>query len=158
MKPVFFPTQAAFRGWLHQHHASPNDELIVGYYKKATGKPSMTWNDSVDEGLCFGWKDGIRRKIDDETYCIRFTRSHWSGKNINRMKELIELGLAQPAGEEAFAARKESNSRRLSCEQKRVELSTEYEAKIKANPDAWKDWQKRQAGNKKTTAIGNTHR
>ena len=153
--PKFFKTQAAFRKWLEKYHES-KDELIVGYYKKATGKPSMTWDESVDEGLCFGWIDGIRRRIDDEAYSIRFTprrpTSHWSDKNIKRIKELIDLGLVQPAGLQAFKHRRESNSRKAAHEQKKVKLSKEYEAQIKANTAAWADWQQRPAGYRKQTS------
>lgn len=156
MKVKFFKTQSAFRKWLASNHDS-KDELIVGYYKKATGKPSMTWDESVDEGLCFGWIDGIRRRIDDEAYSIRFTprrpNSHWSAKNIKRIKELIALDLVQPAGLAAFDKRKESNSRKASYEQKKpIKLAKEYTSQIKANPAAWTDWQKRPPSYNKQTS------
>lgn len=87
-KPVFFPTPAKFNAWFKKNHAK-KDELIVGFYKKDTGKPSITWPESVDEALCFGWIDGIRRRIDDEIYTIRFTprrrNSNWSARNIERV-------------------------------------------------------------------------
>lgn len=152
IKATFFTTGKAFREWLSKHHKKA-DELIVGYYKKATGKPSMTWDESVDQALCYGWIDGIRRRIDDEAYCIRFTprrpTSHWSDKNIKRMQELIDLGRMQPAGLEAFKKRKESRSRKASYEQKKVALAKSYEQQIKANKAAWADWQKRPPGYKK---------
>lgn len=103
--PTFFATPAKFRAWLQKHHHH-RTELLVGFYKRGSGKPSITWPESVDQALCFGWIDGIRRSIDDERYTIRFTprkeRSKWSAVNIARAKELIALGLMQPAGLAAF--------------------------------------------------------
>jgi len=155
IRPKFFKTEAAFHTWLEKQHDS-KDELIVGYYKKTTGKPSMTWEESVDEALCFGWIDGIRRRLDDERYCIRFTprrrTSHWSARNIKRMQELVAEGRVQACGVETFKLRKASNSRKASYEQKKVKLSTEYETRIKANVMAWIDWQKRPPGYKKQTS------
>ncbi|MDX1478544.1 MAG: YdeI/OmpD-associated family protein [Saprospiraceae bacterium] len=155
MRPTFFATPEAFRQWLAKHHAT-SEELIVGYYKKATGKPSMTWDESVDEALCYGWIDGIRRRIDDEAYSIRFTPrrpdSHWSDKNIKRMQELIDLERVQPPGLAAYAKRKASNSRKASYEQKKVALSKEFEQQFKANAAAWADWQQRPPGYRKQTA------
>jgi uncharacterized protein YdeI (YjbR/CyaY-like superfamily) len=108
VEPQFFPPPADFRAWLEAHHAD-EDELLVGYYKKGSGRPSITWPVSVDEALCFGWIDGIRRRIDDERYSIRFTprraRSIWSAVNIKRAGELIEEGRMRPAGLAAFEAR-----------------------------------------------------
>jgi hypothetical protein len=98
--PAFFETPDAFRAWLAEHHASAA-ELLVGFYKKGTGRPSITWPQSVDEALCFGWIDGIRKGLDEESCTIRFTprgpRSNWSAVNIGRAKELIELGRMRPA-------------------------------------------------------------
>ena len=143
-KPKFFKTQAAFRKWLSENHQR-KEVLWVGYYKKATKKPSITWDESVDEGLCFGWIDGLRKSIDEESYKIRFTprkpTSHWSIKNINRINELIELKLVQPAGLEAYGRRKEKNSGRFSYEQEQVGLSKAYESKLKSNKKAWKYFQ-----------------
>ena len=108
MNPKFFATQAAWRTWLATHHATAA-ELLVGFYKVGTGKPSITWNQSVDEALCFGWIDGVRRSIDDRAYSIRFTprkaTSIWSAKNVARMAELLAAQLVTPAGEAAFAKR-----------------------------------------------------
>ena len=113
MAPRFFTTRAAFRAWLERHHAD-EDELLVGFYKKGSGRPSITWPESVDEALCFGWIDGVRRGIDDESYSIRFTprrkRSIWSAVNIKRAGELIELGQMAPAGLAAFEARTDDRS------------------------------------------------
>jgi uncharacterized protein YdeI (YjbR/CyaY-like superfamily) len=108
MKATFFPTPADFRAWLEQHHDTAG-ELLVGFYKKGSGRPSITWPESVDEALCFGWIDGVRRTIDDESYSIRFTprrpRSIWSLVNVKRAEELTKLGRMHPAGLRAFEAR-----------------------------------------------------
>ena len=110
--PTFFATPAAFRAWIKAHHGDA-DELVVGFYKKGSGRPSITWPESVDEALCFGWIDGIRRRIDDESYSIRFTprraRSIWSAVNIKRAGELIAEGRVAPAGLRAFEARDAAN-------------------------------------------------
>src|SRR5207247_3524511 len=101
MKINFFKTPGDFRKWLEKHHASAR-ELLVGYYKKSSGRPSMTWPESVDEALCFGWIDGIRRSVDDVSYTIRFTPrrrgSIWSAVNMKRVEELSKKGLMQPVG------------------------------------------------------------
>jgi hypothetical protein len=109
VKPTFFPTPADFRRWLEKHHDKV-PELLVGFYKKGTGKPSITWPESVDEALCFGWIDGIRRTIDDESYSIRFTprrpTSIWSAVNLKRVAELTKLGRMHPAGLRVFEAQR----------------------------------------------------
>src|SRR5687768_3575991 len=110
MKATFFKSAADFRKWLETHHSTVQ-ELWVGYYKKSTGKPSLTWPESVDQALCFGWIDGVRKSLDEISYTIRFTprraRSIWSAVNIKRAQELIDQGLMQPAGLKAFQAREE---------------------------------------------------
>jgi len=144
MKPLFFPTPADFRRWLERHHETAG-ELLVGFYKKGTGKPSITWPESVDEALCFGWIDGVRRTIDDESYSIRFTprraRSNWSAVNLKRVEELTKLGRMRPAGLRAYEARDPARCAVYSYEQPEkpaeVGLSPAYEAKIKANRKAW---------------------
>ena len=104
------------------------DELIVGYYKKASGKPSMSWSESVDQALCFGWIDGVRRSIDDISYCIRFTprrpSSIWSAVNIKKMRELSKAGLVTEAGKAAYRKRSRKRSERYSYEQRDVALSS----------------------------------
>lgn len=151
--PTFFPTPEDFRNWLAENHQAET-ELWVGYFKKATGKPSITWPESVDEALCFGWIDGLRKSIDDEAYMIRFTprksTSHWSNVNIRRFTELKKEGRIQPAGEEAFKKRKEKNSGRASHEQtKTIKLDKEYEVKLKANKKAWEFFQSLPPGTRK---------
>lgn len=140
VKPKFFKTPSDFRKWLESDHESAT-ELWVGFYKKDSGKPSITWPESVDEALCFGWIDGIRKSIDDRSYMIRFTprksRSTWSSVNIKRAGELSEQGLMQPAGLKAFAARQENRSGIYSYEQRSPELPDQYEKVFKKNRDAW---------------------
>ena len=143
--PTFFPTPADFRNWLVENHRDET-ELWVGYYKKATGKPSITWPESVDEALCFGWIDGLRKSIDEEAYMIRFTprkrTSHWSDVNIKRFKELKRNGRIQPAGLAAYKRRKATNSRQASHEQRNaVKLDKAYADELKANKKAWQFFQ-----------------
>src|SRR4029453_6808991 len=108
MRPMFFATPSEFRAWLEEHHATAK-ELLVGFHKKSSGKPSITWPEAVDEALCFGWIDSVRKRIDDTSYSNRFTprtvRSTWSAVNIKRAEDLIERGRMRPAGRKAFKAR-----------------------------------------------------
>ncbi|HEX9424080.1 MAG TPA: YdeI/OmpD-associated family protein [Pyrinomonadaceae bacterium] len=144
MKPKFFKSPADLRKWFEAHHASA-PELLVGFYKKDSDKASITWPQSVDEALCFGWIDGIRKSIDDISYTIRFTprkpRSIWSAVNIKRAKELLEQGLMQPAGLKTFLAREENRSRIYSYEQRSPELPEKYANKLKMHQSAWKFFQ-----------------
>ncbi len=137
--PLFFKTPADFRKWLEKHH-DQEKELWVGYYKKGTKKPSITWPESVDQALCYGWIDGIRKRIDDEAYMIRFTPrkpdSHWSNVNLGRMKELKKEGFVTTAGLAAFKRRKPERIAKASYEQKKVELDPKYEKQIKKNKKA----------------------
>jgi uncharacterized protein YdeI (YjbR/CyaY-like superfamily) len=145
MEPTTFERPEDFRAWLEQHHASER-ELWVGYYKKSSGKPSMTWPESVDEALCFGWIDGIRRSIDDERYMIRFTprspRSVWSAVNIGRVAALTEEGRMRPAGRKAFEARREDRSGIYSYERREeAVLDPAYERRFRARRKAWASFQ-----------------
>jgi uncharacterized protein YdeI (YjbR/CyaY-like superfamily) len=139
-KITFFPTQSDLRKWFTRNHKQ-SDEIWVGYYKKDTGKKSITWQESVDEALCFGWIDGIRKSINEESYKIRFTPrrkgSNWSAVNIKRIKELIKFGLVKPAGLEVFKNRDAKKDEQYSFEQQKVELPKTFEKKIKANSKAW---------------------
>jgi uncharacterized protein YdeI (YjbR/CyaY-like superfamily) len=139
-RPLFFADQSDFRKWLEQNH-DKETELFVGFYKAASGKPSMTWPQSVDQALCFGWIDAVRKSIDDESYMIRFTRrkstSIWSNVNIKKMEELTAKGLMRPAGIEAFRHRTESKSGIYAFEKEEVTLSEEFEDEFKANMKAW---------------------
>jgi uncharacterized protein YdeI (YjbR/CyaY-like superfamily) len=141
VKPTFFAKPAALRAWLQKHHDKPL-ELWVGFYKKGSGKRSITWPESVDEALCFGWIDGVRKRIDDISYVIRFTPrkrgSIWSAVNVKRVAELTRLGLMQPEGIRAFEARKESKSGIYSYEQKTAaKLDDADEKRFRANKKAW---------------------
>ena len=140
MEPKFFATLEHWRQWLAKNHAS-KQELIVGFYKRGSGIPSITWPESVDAALCFGWIDGVRRKIDENSYTIRFTprkpRSTWSAVNIRRVGELEKQGLMQPAGTKAFEARIESRSAIYAFEQTKVEFEKAHEEFFRANQAAW---------------------
>ena len=144
MKPKFFKNPSDFRKWLRTHHASAA-ELWVGFYKKDSGKASITWPESVDEALCVGWIDGVRKSIDEISYMIRFsprrTRSIWSAVNIKRAGELVEEGLMQPAGLKAFEARQEYRSGIYSYEQRTADLPNHYGKLLKKNSAAWKFYQ-----------------
>lgn len=140
MQITFFKSPGDFRKWLKKNHAA-GSELWVGYYKKSSGRPGITWLESVDEALCFGWIDGIRKSVDEASYTIRFTPrkvgSIWSAVNIKRARELIDNGQMQPAGLRAFQARKENKSGIYSYEQRSAELDEPYEKKMKQNKAAW---------------------
>jgi uncharacterized protein YdeI (YjbR/CyaY-like superfamily) len=144
LKPKFFKTQSDLRQWFLAHHAAATEQW-VGFYKKDSGKASITWPQSVDEALCFGWIDGIRKSIDDVSYMIRFTprkpRSIWSAVNIKRAGELTAQDLMKPAGLQAFAAREENRSGIYSYEQRSPELPDQYAKKLKKNAAAWKFFQ-----------------
>ena len=145
MKPKFFRTPAHFRTWLEKNHATAN-ELWVGFYKKDSGKPSITWPESVDQALCFGWIDGIRKGVDEISYRIRFTPrrlgSIWSAINIERAKELARKKQMRPTGLKAFAARIENKSGIYSYEQRSTELSEPYATLLKKNNAAWNFFEK----------------
>jgi uncharacterized protein YdeI (YjbR/CyaY-like superfamily) len=141
VKPTFFATPSEFRAWFERHHATKS-ELLVGFYKRGSDRPSVTWPESVDQALCFGWIDGVRRSIDEASYTIRFTprkaRSNWSTINVNRVKELAAAGLMRPAGLEAFRRRSETKSGIYSYEQREsAKLSRADEARFRANKKAW---------------------
>ena len=140
LQPIFFTTPTAFRTWLENHYAL-TQAVWVGFYKKASGEQSITWPEAVDQALCFGWIDGIRKRIDDRSYMIRFTprkpRSIWSAVNIKRAQELTEQGLMQPAGLTAFQARQENRSGTYSYEQRPDTLPEAYEQILRQNLTAW---------------------
>jgi len=144
MCATFFPTPAHFRDWLEEHHQH-HTELLVGFYKKGCGKPSITWPESVDAALSFGWIDGVRRRIGDESYSIRFTprkaRSVWSAVNIKRVEELTRQGLMRPAGRKAFEARLAERSAIYSFEQQNIAFESAQERQFRANKAAWRFFQ-----------------
>jgi uncharacterized protein YdeI (YjbR/CyaY-like superfamily) len=152
MKPTFFRTPADFRKWLMKHHAT-KDVLLVGFHKKDSGKPSITWPESVDQALCFGWIDGVRKRIDETSYTIRFTPrrtgSIWSNVNINRAQALIAEGQMQSAGLKAYEARKQFKSGIYAYEQRTVELPEPYNRMLKKNKAAWSFFEAQPPGYRK---------
>lgn len=149
MKPKFFETQLDFRKWLEENH-DKETELVVGFYKVGSGKPSMTWSEAVDQAICFGWIDGVRRSIDEESYSNRFTprrpKSNWSAVNIKKVEDLTEKGLMKPPGIAAFEKREESRSGIYAYENKPKEFSDEYEKLFRANEKAWQFFEKQPNG------------
>ena len=156
MEPIFFATPDEFRAWLQEHHATES-EVLVGFHKKGSGRPSITWPQSVDQALCFGWIDGVRRRIDDASYSIRFTprkaRSTWSAINVRRVAELAADGLMHPAGIAAFERRSDDKTAIYSYEQREAaQLDAEQERRFRANARAW-DWFQAQAPSYRRTAT-----
>jgi uncharacterized protein YdeI (YjbR/CyaY-like superfamily) len=140
-EPIFFATPAEFRKWLRKNH-DKQSVLWVGYHRKATGRPSITWPESVDEALCVGWIDGIRKRWDADSYMIRFTprkeRSTWSAINIARIAELTRAGRMRPAGLAAFARRTDDRSEIYAYEQRaNAKLDDAAEQRLRANAKAW---------------------
>lgn len=140
-KPKFFVTPADWRAWLEVNHATV-EELWVGLYKRGSGKPSITWPESVDGALCFGWIDGVRKSNDAHSYKIRFSprkpRSVWSAVNVRRAKELLKLGLMHSAGLAAFEKHDASRSHRYSYEQRKTaKLPPEFEKEFRACLGGW---------------------
>ena len=138
--PRFFETAEEFRTWLEEHHAA-EEEILVGFHKKHTGRASMTWTESVREALCFGWIDGIRRSLGEESYTIRFTprkpSSIWSVRNVRHVEELIDEGRMTPAGLAAFEARKPERTGIYSFERRNARLDREQEERFRADTEAW---------------------
>lgn len=140
-EPTFFETPQVWRSWLEQHHAS-EPELIVGFYKVGSGHQSMTWPESVEQALCFGWIDGVRRSVDAEAYSIRFTprrpTSNWSEVNLRTFAELEQQGLMTEAGRVAHGRRREDRSGVYSFENRKdAVLTPEQEALFRAHETAW---------------------
>jgi uncharacterized protein YdeI (YjbR/CyaY-like superfamily) len=157
VEPIFFETPAQFRAWLEEHHEA-RQELLVGFYKKGSKRPSITWPQSVDEALCFGWIDGIRRGIDDESYSIRFTprkpSSNWSSVNIARVAELTKEGRMRPAGIEAFGRRSEKRSGIYAYEQRKTaRLSADQQREFMANDAAWSFFRAQPPGYRQTATY-----
>jgi uncharacterized protein YdeI (YjbR/CyaY-like superfamily) len=138
--PIFFLTSQELRAWFRKNHLSAT-ELWIGFHKKHTGKPSITWPESVDEAVCVGWIDGIRKGIDEESYMIRFTPrrsgSIWSAVNIKRVEALTNEKRMQPAGLAALAGRRENKSGIYSYEQRSAQLPEAYAALLRKNKKAW---------------------
>ncbi|NSL88687.1 bacteriocin-protection protein [Chitinophaga sp. Mgbs1] len=140
MKPTFFEKAADFRKWLDKNH-SKAAELIVGFYKTSSGRKSMTWSESVDQALCYGWIDAVRKSIDEESYYIRFCprkpNSIWSAINLKKVEDLTAQGLMMPAGLAVFRQRNESRTNIYSHENEARSLSPAYEQKFRARKKAW---------------------
>ncbi len=138
MKPTFFATPAEFRAWFEANHQSAK-ELLVGFYKRGSGKPSISWPESVDEALCFGWIDGVRRGADDH-HTIRFTprkaKSKWSAINVNHVKRLTAAKRMKPAGVTAYEARGEKAGLNYSYETRRP-FDPALKAQFESNKRAW---------------------
>ena len=154
-EPVFFDSPAAFRDWLDAH-AATEPELLVGYWKVGTGRPSMTWAESVDEALCHGWIDGIRRSLGAEAYCIRFTPrrpgSRWSAVNVRRVPELAAAGRMTPAGLAAWEARGAANETGYGYTRPDADLPPEYEAALRAVAGAGEFWDAQPPGYRRLAA------
>jgi uncharacterized protein YdeI (YjbR/CyaY-like superfamily) len=153
-EPIFFASPEEFYDWLDEHHDSA-DEVYVGYWKKHTGKPSLTWSQAVDQALCFGWIDGRLNRIDEERHKQRFTPrrpgSNWSKVNVEKVARLREAGLMRPAGLEAFERRKDDKTGVYSFERENAVLPPEYEERLRADAaaaayfDAKPPWYRRSA-------------
>ena len=140
MKPAYFSTPSAFRSWLSQNHDQLT-ELYVGFHKKESGLPNISYPEALDQALCFGWIDGVRKSVNATSYSIRFTprktKSYWSKVNTKRAKELIKLGLMQPSGLKVFQARDQGTTRRYSFERETATLPRVFVKQFKSNPQAW---------------------
>jgi uncharacterized protein YdeI (YjbR/CyaY-like superfamily) len=151
-RPRFFPSPAEFRKWLERNH-DRESELLVGFYKKSSGKRGITYEEALDEALCFGWIDGVRRSVDNERSTIRFTprrqRSNWSLKNIRRVNELTKLGRMAPPGIAAFERRDPSEAGTYSFEQASPRLDQGLERRFRRNRGAWKFWEAQPPGYRK---------
>jgi len=140
MKPTHFTTPADFRAWLIENHAQ-HTELFIGFHKKDSGQPSITYHEALDQALCFGWIDGVRKSVNATSYMVRFTprklKSYWSKVNTNRANELIKLGLMQPLGLTVFQARDLAIIQRYSFERENAKLRSSDTKRFKSNAKAW---------------------
>ena len=153
MKPTYFKSPSALRRWLEANHATMR-ELWVGFYKKDSRRPSVTYKEALDEALCVGWIDGVRKSLDELSYTIRFTprkrKSHWSAVNIARVGELTALGLMKAPGLETFESRDRTAPARYSYEARPHALDPPYERMFKANPRAWTFFSSQPPGYRRT--------
>ncbi len=155
MKPTFFLSASDFRGWLASNHDQVH-ELWVGFYKKNSGKVGISYSEAVDEALCFGWIDGIKKRVDEVSYTHRFTprksKSFWSAVNIKRVAELKQLGRMAAPGLRAFAWRDEQKAMQYSYERSTCELGSVHEKKFRRNPKAWQFFQAQPLGYRRTAS------
>ena len=156
MKPKFFNSRERFREWLERHHASAK-EILVGFHKKNSGKKSITYAEALDEALCFGWIDGVRRNFDETSYTIRFTprkpRSIWSLVNVRHVERLQKEGRMHPAGTAAFERRTPERTGIYSFENRPRELSAEFQKEFRKNKPAWEFFQKQPPGYKRLMSF-----
>jgi len=152
---TYFKSRAEFRAWLAANHETP-DELWVGFYKKASGKPSITYREALDEALCFGWIDGVRQAVDGDRFRQRFTKrrrgSVWSAVNVRRLEALIAEGRVTAPGHAAFEAR-DPAAPQYSREDRPASLSSEYEALLMKRPNAWEYLQAQPPGYRRLAAA-----
>lgn len=143
-KPRFFVSPDQLRSWFEKNHDRKREQWI-GFYKKATGRPSITWPESVDQALCFGWIDGIRKSIDDQAYMIRFTprrpKSNWSAVNLKRVPELKKAGLMTPAGIAAYQRRDKEKTNQYAYEKAKAQLPPAFQKTFRQNRSAWQYFQ-----------------
>ncbi|MDQ3877324.1 MAG: YdeI/OmpD-associated family protein [Actinomycetota bacterium] len=155
MKPRYFKSGEEMRRWLTANHENAA-ELWVGFYKKSADNKGVSWSEAVDQALCFGWIDGVRKGIDDHRFTIRFTRrkpgSIWSAVNIAKAEDLSSKGLMEPAGLAAFERRDDKRSKVYSYEQKQTSFDTEQEKHFRAEKEAW-DFFNEQAPSYRRTAT-----
>ena len=156
MRPTYFRSPAEFRAWLKEHHAT-EDELWVGFYKKGSGRPSITWSEAVDEALCYGWVDSVRKSVDDKRFTNRFTprkpSSNWSEINVRRVEELTRQRRMRAPGRKAFEARQARRAGTYSYEQRYdVKLPPDLERRFRAEKKAWA-WFREQPAGYRSTAL-----
>lgn len=155
MKPRFFRTPAALRRWLEKNHAR-SSELWIGMYKKSSGKGGVTYKEALDEALCFGWIDGVRKRLDDEAFVQRFTprtaKSYWSAVNIRRANELSVAGQMHAAGAAAFERRDKAAAERYSFERRTAAFDAAAEKEFRANAKAWSWFQSQAPWYRRVTA------
>jgi uncharacterized protein YdeI (YjbR/CyaY-like superfamily) len=149
----FFKTARSLRAWLERNH-DKDRELWIGFYKRSSGKGGITYREALDEALCWGWIDGVRKTIDDVSYTTRFTprrpKSNWSLVNIERVRELKKRGRMKPSGLEAFEERDEKEARRNSFEQRSARLHPAYAKRFKSNKKGWEFFNAQPDGYKRT--------
>lgn len=156
MKPKFFSSPALFRQWLERNY-DRETELLIGFHKKSSGKKSITYNEALDEALCFGWIDGVRKNLNETSYTIRFTprkaRSIWSNVNVNHVERLIKEKRMHASGLEAYARRDPERTGIYAFENRPKELAPEYEKAFRANKKAWEFFQKEPPSIKRTVIF-----
>jgi uncharacterized protein YdeI (YjbR/CyaY-like superfamily) len=156
MRPSFFTTAAELRAWFKIHHANTS-ELLIGFHKKASGRPSVTYHEALDEALSVGWIDGVRKSIGDESYTIRFTPrrtgSYWSRVNTARAKALIDANRMTPAGMQAFEARDATKTAKYSFERDAPAFAPSQLRLFKRNRKAWTFFQAQPPGYRKLATF-----